>query len=168
MLVGVGRVGGVGRSAGKVGAAAKTYADFVAHITGLATEGSVTWGVNMPTTVIGGYRTTAATAAGTMTGSTWQNVYKGDAAAPCRMVQHGLPDEATFLAQVAAGRQIFYRISSGTAPASYAGVFRNGYSSSSSTTIFATRRVDELLYWDGARAQRMQPFLGLGPTPYDW
>lgn len=148
-------------------APAKTYDDFVAHITGLATQGSVAWGTNMPTTS-GGYRTTAATAAGAMTGSTWQNVFKGSEAAPCRMIQHGLPDQATFNAQIAAGREVFFRISSGTDPASYAGVFRNGYSSVASSAIFATRKMDELIYWDGTQAWRMQPNLGLGPTPYTW
>lgn len=148
-------------------APAKTYDDFVAHITGLATQGSVAWGTNMPTT-LGGHRTTAATAAGAMTGSTWQNVYKGFEAAPCRMVQHGLPNQATFNAQIAAGREIFFSISDASDSGSYAGVFRNGYSSVASSTIFATRKMDELIYWDGTQAQRMQPFLGLGPTPYTW
>lgn len=167
MFVGIGMGVSAGGVPGPAAPPAKTYDDFVAHITALATQGSVAWGTNMPTTS-GGYRTTAATAAGEMAGSTWQNVFKGSVAAPCRMIQHGLSDQETFNAQIAAGREVFFRTSTGTNPAIYAGVLRNGYESIESSNFFATRKMDEIIYWDGTQAQRMQPYLGLGPEPYTW
>lgn len=164
------------------GAGGKTYAEFVAHITALATgipslgvPGAVSWGnpfaSGQGSAYPGKFRTTAAAQAGTMYGTPWRQgagygwVWTGNSSA-CRAVQHGLPSEAVFLDQIASGRQIYYATSPGSTQLVYA-LSRNGYQSDGGTEV-AAANITELLFWDGARAQRMQPSLGLGPTPYDW
>ena len=101
-----------------------------------------------------------------MRGSSWASVFTGTVeSTPCRVVQHGLPSQAVFNDQIANGRQMFVRISAGTIQP-YVGVARNGYTSGSWGEDTAPDKCDEIIYWDGSQAMRMQPALGLGPTPY--
>lgn len=159
-----------------------TYADFVAHITELATgipsqgvPGVIGWdspfASGQGSASVGKFRTTAAAPAGTMYGTPWRQdagygwVWVGNSSA-CRAVQHGLPSEAVFLDQIASGRQIYYATSPGGAQLVYA-LSRNGYQSDGGTEV-AAANITELIYWGGTQAMRMQPSLGLGPVPYTW
>lgn len=146
------------------GASGPTYADFQAHIATLATNGIATW--NNASTA-GSYRITAAAATGAMFNTPWgDSVYSGDTNA--RRIQHGLPSEAVFNAQVSAGREMFYRVSA--APDLFAAfaVSRNGYTSSAydDGLGYAAVYVEEIIYWDGTQAQRMTPRTSGGPTVY--
>ncbi len=147
------------------GLQSRTYAEFQAHIATLAPT-SRPWGFY---TDAGAIRTTAATPVGEMDGSPWlQRMDIGGTRlpAPCRIVQHGLPSEAEFYAQIAAGREIFFRLNVNPG-GSAAARNRNGFMSTAGSNVFNTD-CPELIYWDGAQAQRMRPSLGLGPTPYTW
>lgn len=149
------------------GPAGKTYAEFQAHIAGLATSGSKNW--NAFSTNWGAWRVTAGAPVGSMVGSSWNSSFSGQdgGSTPCRVVQHGLPSQAEFNAQIAAGRMIFLRVVAGD-DVGYPSVTRNGYTSSSGGPDAFADKCSELIYWDGAQAQRMQPALGLGPSPYTW
>lgn len=146
-------------------ASGKTYADFQAYIATQATDGVVAWGASAMST--GAYRTTAATATGAMIGSSWNASFSmlGGGGAPCRVTQHGLPSQAEFNAQVAAGREIFLRIIVGD-DIGYSSLNRNGFTSSSGGADAFPAKCSELIYWDGSQAQRMIPSTGTGPTPF--
>lgn len=76
-----------------------------------------------------------------------------------------MPDEATFNLVRASGTMMLVRTTA-AGTGSTTALDRNGYLSRSddSTTV---RRCTEILVWiDGPK--RIQPNLGLGPTPYDW
>jgi hypothetical protein len=163
----------IGRAIGRAvlgrrprGAPAKTYADFVAHITELATSGTRPWGAS--TANWGSWKTTAAAATGTMYGSSWNSIVSGFlSSAPARIIQHGLPSQTVFNNQVANARDIYFKMSGGNA-GNFPAVNRNGYQSLSAADDGAPDKCDEIIYWDGTQAWRMQPNLGLGPTPYTW
>lgn len=145
----------------------KTYAEFVAHIDGRANLGFRAWSFSDGLSA-GGYTTTAAAATGTMYGTPWLS-NMSVASTVCRIVQHGLPTEAAFNAQISGTRKIFFQISAGPSVASFSGLNRNGYSSLSiGGGPFSSNVCAELLYWDGTQAQKMNPSSGAGPTPYDW
>lgn len=151
----------------KGGGGGKTYAEFVTHITGLATGGVASWSsINAE---VGSYRTTAAGAAGQMYGSSWASFFLSDVA-PCRLIQHGLPSAAAFNAQVAGGFQIFFRLAGAGDQTTFSAVNRNGYLSQAFTdgTPYPGFACDLILYWDGTQAQKMNPSTGTGPTPYTW
>ena len=154
------------------GSAAKTYADFQAHITARATDGDRGWS----SAVTGAYAfftTTAAPAPGAMYGTSWGGFggeFLGGSCAFCRVVQHGLPTEAVFNEQVAKGQKIFIQVQGvGTATYFYS-VTRNGYTSVEYDIPGGDTRmgVMELLYWDDTLKQafKMNPYAGTGPTPY--
>ena len=150
---------------GRAGGAIKTYPEFVAYITALADRGAVGWGYS-DGFVAGGYITTAATALGSMIGTPW-NSYMSTAVTTCRVVQHGLPSEAVFNTQIAEARTIFFRIAILSNVTSYTGINRNGYLSQSfsSGTAFPRAACTEILAWIDGAPMRMQPSLGLGPSP---
>ena len=161
---------------------AKTYADFVAHITTLADgipsqgiSGVIPWANSFASgqggSFSGRFRTTASTETGTMYGTTWlQSAGYGWAwvggSAACRAIQHGMPSQAAFLDQVAASRQIYYSTNPGGSRTCYA-LSRNGYQSDGGDDVISAS-IGEIIYWDGTQAQKMRPFLGTGPTPYTW
>lgn len=148
----------------------KTYYDFVAHITALATGGVAEWRNNI-LRAPGGYRTKAEPFAGftNMRGSIWQS-YAMASIPPSRLTQHGLPSEAAFDAQTAAGREVFFRLTSAGNQESFYSLTRNGYTSDTfiDGSLFAAVYCPELLYWDGAAAWKTNPQAGTGPTPYTW
>lgn len=158
----------------KFGSAAKTYDDFKAHIATLATDGVVVWDPSSVGNYVrpGAFRTTAANSAisGILIGSSWLSKFyaaNSGASSFARVVQHGMLDEAAFNDQRTNGRELFVRIvADGTGP--YTGITRNGYPSLTSGIGAPAGALTEIIYWDGTQAQRMQPSLGLGPTPYTW
>ena len=153
---------------GASGPAAKTYADFQAHIATLATNGVKPWsGSNwFAVEVNRAYRTTAAAASGFLYGSSWTTWFATDNSGNvCRAVQHGLPSEAEFDAQVAAGREIFIQTGAIAPSTDLTGIARNGYTSLSDFGANPLQ-ITNLLYWDGTQAQQMNPSTGTGPTPY--
>lgn len=89
-------------------------------------------------------------------------------AATCRVVQHGLSDETSFNDQIAESRKILIRTDGATAPSGYASKTRNGYTSLANATTAGARICTEILAWINGQPMRMQPYLGLGPEPYDW
>ncbi len=150
------------------GAGGKTYAEFVDHIAGLSTSERV-W-TDTAIWSAGSYLTTAAALAGGMTGSSWMAPFRGigTATAICRVVQHGLASLTDLNDQISSGRKLLVRVSASSAPTGYAALDRNGFLSSTSGSTLQPYQCDEILAWIGGRPMRMQPRLGLGPTPYDW
>lgn len=148
------------------GSSGKTYADFQAYINAQATAGAIAWGASSMGAP-GAYRTTAATATGAMIGSSWSASFSflGGGSSPCRVSQHGLPSQAEFNAQIAAGREVFLRIVVGD-DVGYSSLNRNGFTSSSGGADAFPGKCSELLYWDGSQAQKMNPSTGTGPTPF--
>jgi len=158
-------------------AAARTYAEFQAHIATLATNGSKVWEPNSSVwgaPALGAFVTTAGPAVanpGTqnMFASPWLSFVSDQTNSTRHMIRHALPSESEFNAQVAAGRQIFFRTAATTSGPLTPAVTRNGYTSLTDGGAGNTRMTcPQLIYWDGSQAQLMQPSLGLGPTPYTW
>lgn len=154
------------------GAGGPTYDEFVTHITGLATGGSIAWGGQAG--AAGSYRTTAAAATGSMYGTSWSgSFYLVDVGGTttCRLIQHGLPSLSEFEAQVAAGRQMFFGLSI-TSDGPLVATDRNGYLSLGSAGSFSRGVCTQLLFWSGSdtggSAFSMNPSTGTGPTPYTW
>lgn len=148
----------------------KTYAQFVTHITGLST-GVNTWGGSVGGSGAGPRITTAAAATGAMYGTPW-NSWAAMSAATCRVVQHALPSEAEFNAQIAAGRSILMQMVS-VENQLLSGINRNGYTSLSEGTEGAdAANCTQILFWSGTdtggSAFSMNPSTGTGPTPYTW
>ncbi len=142
-----------------------SYADFQAHIATLSVNGSVAWSSNPPGSPGNRKRTTAAAATGSMFGSSWLSTFDTFSTL-ARAIQHGLPSEAAFDAQVANGREIYFQLGDGGF-GPYAGLDRNGYESASGGGgLDEALAVTDLIYWDGSAAQRMNPSAGTGPTPY--
>lgn len=147
------------------GGGGKTYAEFQAHIAVLAPT-TRNWSAN--STGWGRRRTTAAAATGSMVGSSWLGSFSGATiCTPCRVVQHGLPSEAEFNAQISAGREIYIEVVAGD-DVGYPSLNRNGYTSVSGLDDGSPDKCVMLIYWDGAQAQQMNPSTGTGPTPYTW
>lgn len=165
------RATGFDERGGAVGAL-KTYADWVTQAAVLAPT-TVVW---TNTIQAGTFRTTAATASGDMRGSTWNNVDGVDAGtggnAVARCMQHAFPTQAPFDENVTSGRVIvFTSVNSGTFPASFAAVNRNGYLSlESNPAAGGGRIVNNVKFWDQALGKVMQgdPSTGGPFTEYVW
>jgi hypothetical protein len=84
---------------------------------------------------------------------------------PCRIIQHGLPSQAEYNAQVAAGREIYFQMVAGSV-GPYPALARNGYTSDAGGSDASPDKCVKIIYWDGAKAQQMDPSTGAGPTPY--
>lgn len=98
-----------------------------------------------------------------MEGSTWQaNTRDGTPIA--RAIQHALPSQAVLTSLN--GFEIYYETQSVTGPLALFALTRNGYTSFANASVNFPVRMVDLIYWDGTRAQRMNPFAGTGPTPY--
>ncbi|WP_368933472.1 hypothetical protein [Brevundimonas naejangsanensis] len=101
-----------------------------------------------------------------MVGSPWLS-YLAWPSTSRRIAQHALPSLATLSQLESAGYWVFMRLTA-SGSGDVISVNRNGFTSDAAWDLSSRYRVDEFIYWDGAKAQRMQPFLGLGPEPYDW
>lgn len=149
----------------------KTYDDFVAHIATLATNGTRAWTSNTLWSA-GAFRTTCASPSGGMAGTSWGAVFRGatSTTATARAVQHALPDEAFVLEQATLGREVFIQIADIGSAAGFSSLNKNGFTSTSSGSTSAAFSMTEILAWVGpdvgGYAIKMQPSLGLGPTPY--
>ena len=151
---------------GRAGGAARTYAEFQAHVAALATDGVLSDGIisnNSPNRK-NSYSFPSAPQSSIGQGSSWNSFFGFSYIAI--VLAHGLPSEAEYLAQIANNRTLFIETTGGLG-VGVTGTTRNGFTTSSSGS--ATRaRVDQIIYWDGTQAQRMTPFNGGGPTPYSW
>lgn len=143
-----------------------TYADFAAYVNANSASGAVAWsGAGSPANST--FRTTAASASGSMIGSSWGAFglgnFSGDA---CRLVQHGLPSEVEFNSQIANSALMRLVTNAAEAGLELEGVARNGFTSSSGTTT--GRQCTTLEYWDFAtsQAKRMNPFAQTGPVVF--
>lgn len=80
-----------------------------------------------------------------------------------------MPSSAAFTALMASSeRMVFYAVGGKNTLESVSNYNRNGYNSQSIAEVNSGADVVEFLYWDGVRAQKMNPKAGTGPTPYDW
>jgi hypothetical protein len=146
--------------------AAKTYADFVEHITGLATQGEATFGES--SALHGAYITTATSAFPSMVGSSWNSYFEGGDSNVSAIIRHGMPTPQAIDAQISSGRRLYFRINFGGGEVPYTGLSRNNYSSTDGPATPAASTCTQIIYWDGTQAWQMYPSLGLGPTPYTW
>jgi len=137
-----------------------TYAEYQAAIAAL-TGSTSAWATSLPGSS-GTSRTTAAADTGSMSGSSWLSALQS--ATTAKVVQHGLPSSAEYASQISAGREIIMReaaITSAPTPA----LDRNGYLSNTGTN--STRSLQFLGFWTPAGSMKMNPYLGLGPVPWD-
>lgn len=156
-------VGGRRVVVGPPPATGPTYADFVAYVNANTAGGALTWGSAVIASQTGAYRTTCAAAAGAMSGSPWGDFFSGQ---PSRAVQHGLPSQAEFNAQVAQGAIIRFTTTARGSNEVLA-LNRNGYTSFADPSINCSS-MDVLEYWDFAtsKAMRMNPSLTTGPVEF--
>lgn len=149
------------------GVAAKTYADFQAHIATLATGGVI--GNSSAISTSGRFRTTAANN-GSFKGSPWSGTsgYNGfgDAVGPM-LIRHCVPSETVWNTLI--GLEVYFQVNEvGPAGETFSSAARNGYTSVSGTASGGQFVCLDVIYWDGTGAQRMIPFTSTGPTPYTW
>lgn len=154
------------------GSAITPYEAFVAYITAQATGGARTWGTDAGIGP-GTYRTTALAAAGSLTGSSWMKIFR-TTFAPCRLVQHGLPDQTVFNTQISDARQLLFRTVSDGERQTFSALDRNGFTSGAFDGgpggEVPALTCDLVLYWvgtdAGGSAFTVSPLLGTGPTPF--
>lgn len=147
-------------------APAKTYTDFQAHIATLGAS-SATWSASPAGTGGGKKITTAAAQTGGMDGSSWNAPFRRAAGTvTCRVIQHALPSEAVFLAQIANSQDIYFEVVD-VGSVAFTGVTRNGYTSGSASASTGQRVVD-LIRWDDTlkKAFRSNPSTGGAETEY--
>lgn len=150
------------------GEAATPYQLYQAHIRQRATGGSAGW--SSFKTSAGSYYTTAGGAeGGGMIGSSWAAYVYEVSSTIQRVVLHGLPDRATFLAILAAGTDVFFRTESAGLTDNFEPRDRNGYYSLSSNDVpgtYEAHRLRELVWWTGSEALTSDPFGGSPPSTY--
>ena len=157
---------GTGLGIGFQGGASKTYAQFQAHIAGVAPT-TITWSsTTIPSAV--SRRVTAAGATGAMTGTSWTAIGFRSDSTVARVVQHGLPSQAVFDSQVINSGEMVIQFGTTESIGSYFSDNRNGYTSVASGSPANGNTISDLIYWDFAlsAAFRMNPSAGTGPTPY--
>lgn len=145
------------------GVTVPSYAEYLAAVDALSAGGTNSWAGTANT---GTRKVNAAAATGIMSGSSWVSAYGYPASVPCRIIQHGLPSQAVFNEQVAAGRS-FLMVSSFLDTATTVALDRNGYPSVSD--VGEDRYICTFLaYYDATLGpMKMNPRLGLGPIPWD-
>lgn len=157
-----------------LGSSKNPYDAFVQHITARATSGQVGWGGRMDTYYYNNPAnvliTAGQTGTGSMIGTTWYGGGVTGSSAIARAVQHGLPSEAEFNAQMVGGLKMFAAIMPNGAQYSFPGLIRNGYSAQSYNTDEPQTGylLTELVYFSAGQAWRMRPYQASGPAPYSF
>lgn len=148
----------------------KTYEAFVALISGAVER---PWTASDTFVANRTYRTTGAVnEAGGMVGSIWGGRYTDTGARTNKILRHGLPDEATYLAQRDGLLQSSFRIISAGPRVTFHSYERNGYTS----VLFADGNpypaffCDQIRYWDPALEMAMviNPNAATAPEPLEW
>lgn len=155
--------GGIVPTAGVGAPSGPTYADFEAYVNANTAGGALAWSSVSIGSQTGAYRTICAAAAGGMNGSPWADYFAG---VPSRVVQHGLPSQAEFNAQVAQGALIRFTTTARGSNEVFA-QNRNGYVSFADPSINCSS-MEVLEYWDFAtsKAMRMSPISATGPVEF--
>lgn len=151
--------------------ASKTYAEWQAHIAAISDSiPQDTWTGPTP----GMKRTTLANGTGGMFGTSWKSFFLMEPglniAAPRRIIQHGMPDEATFNAQRLAGREVLLRLNYYGHEQFYTPRNRNGFISNGGDmeAVYQAYSCD-LVAWfdpDAGQALATNPLAGTGPALY--
>ncbi|MGX1587367.1 hypothetical protein [Brevundimonas diminuta] len=143
----------------------KTYAEFLAHITARATSGTLPWSASAY--VSGKFLVAPAARANSMLGTPWMDYFNGITS---RVVQHALPSPESLDEQIAGGLKVYVEVLAIAPKVDFRSLNRNGFLSSAYNDgeAYAASEIVELLAWVGGAPVRMQPNLGLGPTPYTW
>lgn len=146
------------------------YQRFQAHIANLASGRTLAFS---DTLLVGSQQSYVVTAdltsdLGGMVGSSWLESFQGNTTSVARAIQHGLASEEAFQDQRMSGRQLLITVGGGDPTGYYPSVWRNGFSSSSASSTFGARSLSQILLWDGAQSLRMDPFIGGGPTAYNF
>lgn len=82
---------------------------------------------------------------------------------------HGFTTQALIDAQVAAGREIMFKVTGLATGAAVIALTRNGLTSSSNPSASPRVRLDEIKYFDPTLGPVVvDPFNGTGPTPFTW
>lgn len=150
--------------------ASKTYADWQAHIAAISDsipQGD--WFDPSP----GMKRVVLAAGTGSMFGSPWKSFFLAAfpfIASPRRVIQHGLPDAATFNAQVSGGREVLLRLNYYGNEQVYTRLNRNGFISSGGDmeAEYQAYHCDLVGWWDEATQTALMnnPQAETGPVPY--
>lgn len=160
---------------GRAGGAMKTYAEFQVYIAAQA-PGTQPFSGSVGS-ITGAFRvTTSPTMPGyaPMVGSPWGPLsadgVSGSYSYWPRVIQHAMPDEATWNAVRAVGGEVLIRVEDGgIASPTYVAYARNGFTSDPGGGGTYRRFITEMLtFIPGQGPVRMQPQLGLGPAPITW
>jgi hypothetical protein len=154
--------------------AIKTYAEFQTYAATQAAEGVLDWYDAFPAGD-GTYRSTAKNTNPTFTSLTGTSWGPSSASGFARAVSsvsgvaiHGFTTQALIDAQVAAGREIMFKITALTPNGAVIALARNGLTSLSSPST-SRSRLDEIKYFDDTLGPVVvDPFNGTGPTPFTW
>lgn len=173
-LVSVDSLGRSSAPLGPVQAKAKTYEDFVDHITDLATDGLIPWDSPIGIDALPWerkYRTTAAAFVGQLYGSpAAERVATGSGGFNwvARTIQHSLPEGD--LSGAVSGRQVYFEIEreAGSNPGLISKTV-NGYTSLSiGGGVVGSGYVRRIIWWDGVKAMWRDPAANSAPLPYGW
>jgi len=160
---------------GRAGGAMKTYAEFQAYIAALAVNGALDWYDSFPAGN-GSYRSTAKNtnpAWTSMTGTSWgpasANGFSRAVTSVSGAATHGVTSQAIIDAQVAAGREMFFKVTAFGTSANVISLTRNGFTSTAGIATNPRVRLDEIRYFDPALGPVLvDPFNGTGPAPFTW
>lgn len=152
-----------------------TRDEFIAHITAKAVDGTYagTTNVTFEGTSRAAYKikSTPTNDFTVMYGSSWDVNYYADFITKLnRVMLHALPSASAFSDLVAGATPVYLELRGipDYYPA-FSSLNRNGYPSLSlAPGNQVACWVYELIYWDGEKAVRMDPFNKIGPTPYTW
>lgn len=155
--------------------AIKTYAEFQTYAAAQAAEGVLDWYDAFPAGN-GTYRATAkntnpafTSLIGTSWGPSSNTGFARGVSSVSGAAIHGFTTQALIDAQVAAGREIIFKITGLGTAAAVVALNRNGLLSTAHAGAAPRVRLDEIRYWDHTLGPVVvDPFNGTGPTPFTW
>lgn len=150
--------------------APRTYPDFVDHITGLATAGSLGFNSNVVSTSAAKYRTTVVNAfSGIMNGTSWSDRFL-QGANVSRVITHAFPSLAKLQEAVTNTRQVYFEHPNADVAFVFTGLNRNGFSSTSYSDGegYIALKITRLIRWDDTLSKAFQsdPSVGGSETEY--
>ena len=153
----------------------RTYTEYVAHITSIATNGAVSWTSELlySGTTLRKFRATASTFSGQLYGSPaaarfgTSSVGGSSYNSVARIIQHSLPDGD--VTGATPGQVVYFEVQGLTTYPALVGKTVNGYTSLSIAANFTeSSSVPRIIWWSDGRAWWRNPFNNTAPEPYDW
>jgi hypothetical protein len=152
---------------------AKTYADFVAHISTL----SATLQSNLSTYMdlySGGadFRVLMNNGDAIMDGSSWNSFYRGAGTTLDGALRHAFASAEIRSSQISSGYQIFIKVRDATPSSFFTGITRNGFTSATIGfgEAWSAGKITQIIRWDDAlkAAFESDPSVGGAEVPYEF